>query len=68
MELYILFNDVQRILKEKGIKIYMSYIGNYFTSLEMAGATLSIMKLDEELKTCIDYECDSVGIRQFQRN
>jgi dihydroxyacetone kinase-like protein len=67
MELYILFNDVQRIMNEKGIKIYTSYIGNYFTSLEMAGATLSIMKLDKELKSCINYECDSVGMRQFQR-
>jgi dihydroxyacetone kinase-like protein len=67
MELYILFNDVQRILKEKGIRIHVSYIGNYFTSLEMAGATLTLMKLDEELKACIDYECDSVGMRQFQR-
>lgn len=67
MELYILFNDVQRILKEKGITIYKSYVGNYFTSLEMAGATLSIMKLDEELKECIDYECDSVGMRQFKK-
>jgi len=67
MELYILFNDVQRILKEKGIKIHVSYIGNYFTSLEMAGATLTLMKLDDELKACIDYECDSVGMRQFQR-
>ena len=67
MELYILFNDVQRILKEKGIKIYVSYIGNYFTSLEMAGATLTMMKIDDELKACIDYECDSVGMRQFQR-
>jgi dihydroxyacetone kinase-like protein len=67
MELYILYNDVQRILKEKGIKIHVSYIGNYFTSLEMAGATLTLMKLDDELKACIDYECDSVGMRQFQR-
>jgi dihydroxyacetone kinase-like protein len=67
MELYILYNDVQRVLKEKGIKIHVSYVGNYFTSLEMAGATLTIMKLDDELKTCIDYECDSVGMRQFQR-
>lgn len=67
MELYILFNDVQRILKEKGIKIHFSYVGNYFTSLEMAGATLTLMKLDEELKACIDYECDSVGMRQFQK-
>jgi len=68
MELYILFNDVQRILKENGIIIYISYIGNYFTSLEMAGATLTLMKLDEELKACINYECDSVGMRQFQRS
>lgn len=67
MELYILYNDVQRILKEKGIKIHVSYVGNYFTSLEMAGATLTLMKLDDELKTCIDFECDSVGMRQFQR-
>jgi dihydroxyacetone kinase-like protein len=67
MELYILYNDVQRILKEKGIKIYLSYIGNYFTSLEMGGATLTLMKLDDELKACMDYECDSVGMRQFQR-
>jgi len=67
MELYILYNDVQRILKEKGIKIHVSYVGNYFTSLEMAGATLTLMKLDDELKTCIDYECDSTGMRQFQR-
>jgi dihydroxyacetone kinase-like protein len=67
MELYILFNDVQRILNENDIKIHVSYVGNYFTSLEMAGATLTLMKLDDELKTCINYECDSVGMRQFQR-
>ena len=67
MELYILFNDVQRILEEKGIKIYISYVGNYFTSLEMAGATLTLMKLDDELKDCMDFECDSVGMRQFNR-
>lgn len=67
MELYILYNDVQKILKEKGITIYVSYIGNYFTSLEMGGATLTLMKLDDELKACMDYECDSVGMRQFQR-
>ena len=67
MEQYILFNDVQKILREKGINIYASYVGNYFTSLEMAGVTLTLMKLDDELKTCIDLECDSVGMRQFQR-
>jgi dihydroxyacetone kinase-like protein len=67
MELYILFNTVYDILKEKGIKVYLSYVGNYFSSLEMAGATLTIMKLDQELKECLDYEADSMGLRQFKR-
>lgn len=67
MELYILYNDVAKILAEYGIKIYHSYVGNYFTSLEMSGATLTVMKLDEELKACVDYEADTVGLRQFQR-
>ncbi len=65
MELYILYNDVVRILDQHGISVYRSYVGNYFTSLEMAGATLTVMKLDEELKACIDYEADSAGLRQF---
>jgi phosphoenolpyruvate---glycerone phosphotransferase subunit DhaK len=67
MEQYIVYNDVEKILAEKGIKVYHSYVGNYFTSLEMAGITCTLMKLDDELKECIDYECDSVGMRQFQR-
>ncbi len=67
MELYILYRDVMALLEEKGLTVHVSYVGNYFTSLEMAGATLTLMKLDEELKACIDYEADSVGLRQFQR-
>ena len=67
MELYILYRDVISQLEKKDLKVYLSYVGNYFTSLEMAGATLTLMKLDEELKLCIDYEADSVGLRQFQR-
>ncbi len=67
MEQYIVYNDVEKILAQKGIIIYRSYVGNYFTSLEMAGVTCTIMKLDEELKTCVDYECDSVGLKQFPK-
>ena len=62
MELYILYNEVQKIMESKGIRIYRSFVGNYFTSLEMAGATLSVMKLDDELKACIDYEARSIGM------
>ncbi len=67
MELYIIYRDVVRLLEEKGLIVHVSYVGNYFTSLEMSGATLSLMKLDEELKECMDMEADSVGLRQFQR-
>lgn len=67
MELYILYRDVVVQLEKIGLRVYISYVGNYFTSLEMAGATLTLMKLDDELKECIDYEADSVGLRQFQR-
>ncbi len=67
MELYILYRDVSGLLEEAGIHVHLSYVGNYFTSLEMAGATLTLMKLDDELKQCIDHEADSVGLRQFQR-
>ena len=67
MELYILYRDVVALLEEKGLKVHLSYVGNYFTSLEMAGATMTLMKLDDELKACMDMEADSVGLRQFQR-
>ncbi len=67
MELYIAYNDIEKILTEKGIKVHISYVGNYFTSLEMAGVTCTLMKLDEELKECMDYECESVGLTQFKR-
>lgn len=62
LELYILYNEVEKIMADKGIKIYRSFVGNYFTSLEMAGATLSVMKLDDELKACIDYEAESTAL------
>ena len=45
--------------------MYRSYVGNYFTSLEMMGATLTVMKLDAELKACIDYPAECVGLKQF---
>ncbi|MDQ0204630.1 dihydroxyacetone kinase subunit DhaK [Pectinatus haikarae] len=71
MEQYIFYNEVEQLLKDNGIHIYRSYVGNYFTSLEMNGLTLSVMKLDEELKECLDKEARTVGITQFkgeQRN
>jgi len=62
MELYILYNQIETLLSERGIKVYRPFVGNYFTSLEMMGATFTAMKLDEELKALLDLPCESVGL------
>lgn len=64
MELYVLYDEVERLLSAQGILVHRSYVGNYFTSLEMMGATLTVMKLDEELKPLIDMDCDTMGLKQ----
>ena len=66
MELYILFNKVAALFQDKQIRIHRSYVGNYFTSLEMMGVTLTVMKLDEELKQLVELEADSMGLKQFK--
>lgn len=65
MEQYIVYDRVEKVLNEKGITVHRSYVGNYFTSLEMMGVTLTVMKLDEELKECMDMPVNSVGLKQF---
>ena len=64
MELYVLYDEIARLLTEKGIRIHRPYVGNYFTSMEMMGATLTVMKLDDELKTLIDMPTYSMGLTQ----
>ena len=65
MELYTLYNEIEKLLAREGIRIYRSYVCNYFTSLEMTGATLSVMKLDEELKPLLDLPVETMGLTQF---
>jgi dihydroxyacetone kinase-like protein len=65
MELYISFNKVFDILEQAKIKIHRSYVGNYFTSLEMMGITFTVMKVDDELKSLIDFEAESMGLTQL---
>ncbi len=57
-ELYILNDTIETEITARGIKIHKTYVGNYFTSLEMVGATLTVMKLDDELKRLIDVDID----------
>lgn len=64
MELYVLYDEIDKLLTEKGIKTHKAYVGNYFTSLDMMGATLTIMKLDEELKELIDMPVYTMGMKE----
>lgn len=53
-ELYILANSVSERLEKKGVSIYRTFVGEFATSMEMAGASISIMKLDAETKEYLD--------------
>ncbi|MCV9962240.1 dihydroxyacetone kinase subunit DhaK [Pararhizobium sp. BT-229] len=55
-ELYILHDTIEQEITGRELKIHKTYIGNYFTSLEMVGATLTVMALDDELKALMDAE------------
>lgn len=54
-ELYILYGEVEKELRKKGIAIYRTYVGEYATSMEMAGASISLFNLNTELKGLLDY-------------
>jgi dihydroxyacetone kinase len=52
-ELYVLFRQAQRVLTDQGITIHKTWVGEYATSLEMAGASISLLQLDAELTELI---------------
>ena len=64
MELYIVNNFVQDYLKEKNIKVYDTMVGNYMTSIEMAGFSLTLLRLDDELKRLYDAPADTAAIHR----
>ena len=63
MELYIINNRVADVLAEKGIKVYKTMVGNYMTSLEMAGFSISLLRLDDELKALLDAPADTPALK-----
>lgn len=63
MELYILNNEVEKILTSKGIKIYKTFVGNYMTAIEMAGCSVTLMKLDDELKELLNFPCNTPALK-----
>lgn len=64
MELYIVNRKVQQILQEKEIRVYDTFVGNYMTSLEMAGCSVTILKLDDELKELLGREADTPALKK----
>jgi dihydroxyacetone kinase-like protein len=66
-ELYIIYNKAYDILAEHGIKVYRSYVGEYATSMEMAGASLSLLKLNDEFKTLLDAPAFSPFLLQWSK-
>jgi len=66
MELYILNRNSTEFCQKLGIKIYKTYVNNFMTSLEMAGASITILKLDQELKSLLDYPANTPSFTQWK--
>jgi dihydroxyacetone kinase DhaK subunit len=60
-ELFILNKEVRQILDQKRIKVYRTIVGNYMTSIDMAGASITLLRLDAELKRLLDAPADTVA-------
>lgn len=54
MELYILASQIAPLLRERQVKVHRWFVGNYMTAIDMQGCSLTLMKLDEELKALLD--------------
>jgi dihydroxyacetone kinase-like protein len=58
MQLFIIYRRISGLLAQRGIQVHRSFVGEYVTSLEMGGCSVSIMKLDDELAELIDAPAD----------
>ena len=58
-ELYVLYRSVHGALAGAGLSVHRSWVGEYATSLEMAGASVSVLRLDSELLRLVDAPCRS---------
>jgi dihydroxyacetone kinase-like protein len=63
IELYVMYGEVARLAQEHGLKIERNLIGNYITSLEMQGCSITLLKLDDEMLRYWDAPVDTPGLR-----
>jgi dihydroxyacetone kinase-like protein len=63
IELYIIYNKLNQICQAKGIKIVRNLVGNYITSLEMQGCSITLLKTDDELTALWDAPVHTPALR-----
>jgi phosphoenolpyruvate---glycerone phosphotransferase subunit DhaK len=63
IELYVMYGEVARLAQEHGLKIERNLIGNYITSLEMQGCSITLLKLDDEMLRYWDAPVNTPGLR-----
>jgi len=61
-ELYILNAEIRQLLAVKGIVVERTMVGDYMTSIDMAGASVTMLKLDSELKELLDAPADTPAL------
>jgi dihydroxyacetone kinase-like protein len=64
MELHVANGHLGDALAERGIRVHRTMVGNYMTSLDMAGFSITLLKLDDELKALLDAPCDTPALVQ----
>ena len=64
MELLIATKQAHALLAERGITVHDTLVGNYCTSQEMSGYSITLLKLDDELKALYDLPCESFALRK----
>ena len=63
IELYVVYNDLVKLLDGRGITVTRNLIGPYITSLEMQGCSITLLKLDDELTRLWDAPVNTPGLR-----
>ena len=66
-ELYIMYRRLHQILEGRGVTVHRAYVGEYATSMEMAGASITVFRLDDELQELLDAPADTPFFTQAGR-
>ena len=65
-EQYVMNRRIEQVLADKGISVFHTYVGEYATSMEMAGVSISLFRLDDELKSLLRAPADTPFFKQFE--